>query len=713
MDVFELAAKISLDSSEYESGLQGASESTHSFGEGIGGKLGAAAKVGAAAVAAVGTAIVAAGGAMVAATKQVAEYGDAIDKNSQKMGVSAQFYQEWSQVLQHSGTSMESMKNTMKTLANAAADGSSSTAAAFQKLGLSMQEVSSMSQEDLFATTISRLQEMESSTERTAIATDLLGRGAMELGALLNTSAEDTERMIQRAHELGGVMSDEAVKASARFQDSLQDMQFAIQGVKNGMAEDLLPAVSTVMDGIANVISGFDVSGGLQQIKQGVSEVVEVVTSKLPQAIETIGQIGAVLGGAILDNLPAIGEAAISVIQTLGDGIATALPAVLDQIPEMIVGIADFIGENLPALMETGVQIVLALIEGLAQAIPELISYAPQIIMSLAEGIIGAAGTLISAAPAIIESLVSGIVSAAGALVTAGLTMINNVGAGIASGVGNVVSACAGVIAAAVSTVAGAVGQFVSGGVAWIGGVASGVLSAIGGVLGAVQNVINSAIGTVLGAIGQFTSGGVAWITGIASGISGAVGQAITAITGIGQSALSAIQGMVGQFATVGSSIVQGIANGIKNGVSSVISAAVSVATSALNAAKSALGINSPSKVFRDVVGLSVGEGIAVGIDRSYSYVDDAIGRMARKSVDSASSIGSRINSAIGSVEFAASGLGLSSAGLINTVAGTAESSGGVFNINLVTADGNQMAQWIFDPLKDHAAAKGTPILSV
>lgn len=69
-----------------------------------------------------------------------------------------------------------------------------------------------MSTEDVWTTVISRLQDMEEGNERTAIASALLGKGAMELGAVFNTSSADTQKMIDKAHELGIIMSDEAVK---------------------------------------------------------------------------------------------------------------------------------------------------------------------------------------------------------------------------------------------------------------------------------------------------------------------------------------------------------------------------------------------------------------------------------------------------------------------------------------------------------------------
>ena len=197
-----------------------------------------------------------------------AQLGDAIDKNSQKMGISAKAYQEWDAVLQHSGSSIESVKSSFKTLANAAQDGND----AFEKIGLSMEEVQSMSTEDLFGAVINGLQGMEEGTERAALANDLLGRGAMEMGALLNTSAEETQAMRDRVNELGGVLSDEAVKGAAAYQDSLQDMQTAMSSIANGLLAEFLPGFTQVMDGITSIFSG-DSDSGVGMILEGLSGI--------------------------------------------------------------------------------------------------------------------------------------------------------------------------------------------------------------------------------------------------------------------------------------------------------------------------------------------------------------------------------------------------------------------------------------------------------
>ena len=75
----------------------------------------------------------------------------------------------------------------------------------------------------------------------------------------------------------------------------------------------------------------------------------------------------------------------------------------------------------------------------------------------------------------------------------------------------------------------------------------------------------------------------------------------------------------------IGYGISSGIAYGVSGGSSLISSAATRAAQNALTSAKKSLGINSPSKVFRDVVGLAIPKGIASGIDRGTPLVENAV----------------------------------------------------------------------------------------
>lgn len=357
---FELMAKIGLDDSEYKGKLSGAKKLFQGFGSAI--KTGA--KVAAGAFVAVGTAAAAVGTTIVKQTTATARYGDNIDKMSQKMNMSTDAYQEWDAVLQHCGTSIESMQNSMKTLATAAETGNK----AFEQLGISQEQIAGMSEEQLFETTIAALQGVESETERTYLASKLLGRGATELGPLLNMTAEETEEMRQRVHELGGVMSNDAVKAAAAYADSLQDMQTAFAGLKNNLFAQFMPGITEVMDGLTEIFAG-NTDEGVGMISKGIEGLADKINKAMPKLIEVGGKILRALGKAILDNLPEIFKMGTTILVQLVTGIVEALPELIAAIPEIFAAMGQAFEENWPALKAAGVQLLLALWEGIKSAL--------------------------------------------------------------------------------------------------------------------------------------------------------------------------------------------------------------------------------------------------------------------------------------------------------------------------------------------------------
>lgn len=426
MNAFDLAAKITLDDKEYNSKLDGAFGKLQSVGSKIGSGLATAAKVGAAAVAAVGTAAIAAGTSLVKGTGDVAAYGDNIDKMSQKMGISAQAYQEWDAIMQHSGTSIDALMPSMKTLATQAEKGSD----AFQKLGISEEEVASLSQEDLFAKVITGLQGMEEGTERTYITSQLLGRGATELGALLNTSAEETQKMRDRVHELGGVMSDDAVKASAQFQDTLQDMSTGFDSLKRNMLSEFLPAITGVMDGLTNLFTG-NYDEGIEQISEGVGRAIDKLSEMLPKILEVGKNILLALGDAIIQNLPVIMPALADLVTGIGQSIIDNLPMLVDTGLQVILQLANSISQALPTLIPTIVDVVLQIVNTLVDNVDLMVDASIALITGLAVGLINAVPVLLEKAPEIIQKLVDAIVKAVPKLVVAAGEIIGKLAEGI------------------------------------------------------------------------------------------------------------------------------------------------------------------------------------------------------------------------------------------------------------------------------------------
>lgn len=404
---------------------------------------------------------------------ETAAYGDSIDKMSQKMGLSAKAYQEWDAVMQHSGTSMETMKASMKTLANAAENGNK----AFEKLGITQKDLEKMSQEELFEATIKGLQELDDVTERTYLSGQLLGKGATELGALLNTSAEDTQAMRDRLHELGGVMSDEAVKASAAFQDNMQDLQTALAGAKRGIMSEFLPSINTLIDGFTRLIAGEEgaeqlITEGLgkfsKSFEQGLTKVIEgaakflesnggiilgsmtklagnlaqTFAKALPSIVnavkQVIPQIAAALGSiadtlidvfpdltdafvqlvgeiaaVIPQLLPKIGEALMTALPALISGFTDILPILLETLTGIIEQTAQMIPEIIPPLFEAVVNAIPTIVQTIADNLPVIIQALTDVVMSIAEVIPTIIPVLMPALTQAVCALIQGIAKAA------------------------------------------------------------------------------------------------------------------------------------------------------------------------------------------------------------------------------------------------------------------------------------------------------------
>lgn len=400
MNVFDLFASLSLNSDGYNDALDESESKTNEFGDALKGGLVTATGIAVTAITAVTTAVTAVSTALFKGVGQVAEYGDTIDKVSQQLGLSYSAYQEWDFILQHTGTDISTLRTAMRTLSNAVESGNE----AFEQLGITQEQLATMSLEELFSATITGLQNIDDETTRTAIASDLLGRSYQELNPLLNMTAEETSAMIDTLYELGGVMSDEAVKDSATFQDSLLDMKTSLNGLRNNMLSKFMPSMSKVMNGLSKIFSGADIEGGLEDIRTGVSEFSESLKEQVPVFLEIGGEILNALAQAITENMPLIIETGSLLINSILDGISPYLPELalgalqiisrigqelITALPELVPVISDLISffaenfansETMGDVVQAGLDLLQAVMDGVREYLPEISSVVVDII---------------------------------------------------------------------------------------------------------------------------------------------------------------------------------------------------------------------------------------------------------------------------------------------------------------------------------------------
>lgn len=569
--------------------------------------LGAAGAAMAAVTAAAGImigAIVETGEAFLDAATSAAEYGDNIDKMSQKMGISAEAYQEWEAVMQHSGTSMETLKASMKTMANAAQKGNE----AFQALGITEEEVATLSQEDLFGRVIEGLQGMEEGTERTYIAGQLLGRGATELGALLNTSAEDTQAMKDRLHELGGVMSDEDVKAAAAFQDSLQDMTTGFDALQRNLVSGFLPSMSQVMDGVSNLFAG-DTDKGLENISAGIEDFLGNIGEVAPKIMETGASLISTLAQSIMTNLPTLITIGGEQIVALMSGMSQNFPAIMEAVQNILSTLMTTLGEVYPQILPMGFELMRTIVQGVSEALPELIpmaaelfatlwsaisEFVPQvpelgitILTALADGLIAALPAIIETVPLIIGSYVQYMIGMLPLIIEAGTTLLT---------------------------------ALVSDG---------NLHTIIGALVDCIPAIIDAIIVAILDAIPLLVVAGFELLVALIANLPEITMELIAGVGDLIDALLMELANLIVKFEDIGEQIMMGLADGIVAAGDAVVSTATSVLDKLPQGAKDLFKINSPSKLFEGY-GEYIDMGLALGIEENADVPQSAMTSMAR-----------------------------------------------------------------------------------
>lgn len=408
-EIFRLFGSIFIDTTEADKSLSKTDSKAKKLQDTLGKAVTGAAKMATGVVASIS----AAGAAVFAFADNVASVGDTIDKQSQKLGLSAKGYQEWEAVLGHCGASIDSFKGGMKTLTSAITTGSKSQVAAFKAVGLSMEQVQSMSREDVLNAVITGLQGMDESAERTSIATTLLGKAAGELGPLLNTSAEDTAAMKQAVNELGGVMSDEGVAASAAFKDALQDLTTIGTGLKNALGTQVLPYVTEAMTALTD---GFR-QDGIAGMELAAADIVSGFTAKFAEKI------------------PDIAAQATSAAQNFATYLQDNMPLIVECGGQIITNLANGIFDAFPSIAEAGIQTVATLVAEIWSHADDILTTGADLLGKLIGGLISVLGDLIDAADEIASAIVTKIMSTDWAQV--GRDVVNGIARGIQNALPN------------------------------------------------------------------------------------------------------------------------------------------------------------------------------------------------------------------------------------------------------------------------------------
>lgn len=483
------------------------------------------------------------------------------------------------------------------------------------------------------------LQDVESATngmgdaeKAAALSSTFTADSIKGLNLILNagvSNAADFENQLRNsggtAENMANVMNDNLAGAMKSLQSRAETFGNAIY---ESFSVQLKDAVNAAADALGSLTDAFEtggIEGAFNQLgilaQQGIQTIIAQAPAMTQAAAQMINNFASGLAEGVpnvlaqalplilqfteslRENAGTLIDAGLNLILQLAQGIANSLPLLIEYIPQIITNIAGIINDNAPKILATGVQILATLALGIIQALPVLIASLPNIILAIVN--VFSAFNWISLGQLIVNGVKAGVSLLGTALKSAGTAAANAFRSINWASVGQ---AAINFIRSAISGAAG----LVSGGLRSVGTQAMNAFRSINwaSVGRAAINFIKSAI------------------TGAASLVASALRAAATA----GMNAFKSVN-----WGSVGKHIISGIVNGIKGAASALFNALAGLAKNALNAAKNALGIKSPSRRFRDMVGKFIPLGIAAGVDKYSNTAANAVSNMSSKLTDAAS----------------------------------------------------------------------------
>ena len=332
-----------------------------------------------------------------------------------------------------------------------------------------------------------------------------------------------------------------------------------------------------------NLITGLaDGSADLNQLGNnlinGIGNVAEQFLPKIAHVIESMATM-------IQTKLPQL-------IQRLMPVLQANLPKIVSAIMKLV-----------PQLINAGIQLITALIQGIAATLPTLIGEFPKMVTQIVQVLIQNLPLIIQAGIQILIALIQGIVEALPQLVE----MIPQITQTI------------------IDVLINNLPLLVDAGIQILVAVITGIIQALPQLVAMVPQIIFRIVETLANNLPAIFQAGIDLMKSLIKGLGSMLAQIGAKCLEIGAEIQKKFNELPGKLIEVGTNLVKGLWQGISNATGWIIDKIKGFGDSVLSGIKSFFGIESPSKVMRDQVGVNLAKGIGVGFEEEIPGVTKQI----------------------------------------------------------------------------------------
>lgn len=153
----------------------------------------------------------------------------------------------------------------------------------FSKLGYTLEQIQGKNTVEVFKMIQERLRDMKDGAEKTRVEMELFGRTGYQMHAMLNMSAEQMDKVAERAKAMGLIIDDETAAKSAKLNRELKDLENTGKRLAVSIGHELVPVFNDYAKGVIDVAKEF-----------------ESMTAEQKEAIGGIVKFGAEAGAVIV-----------------------------------------------------------------------------------------------------------------------------------------------------------------------------------------------------------------------------------------------------------------------------------------------------------------------------------------------------------------------------------------------------------------------------
>ena len=372
----------------------------------------------------------------------------------------------------------------------------------------------------------------------------------------------------------------EARKAQSQLMESLGGLGEAVNNISNKMLVGFGPAITSIIDAFTNLING--VEGADEQLATAISNLINKGIEQLPQFINFGADILIALASGIVENIPALAEAGLQIIIGLQEKIIENLPNFISTASEILQGLANSITKNLPIILKNGNEITMQLVNGIIENLPLIIDTGIEIILMLVDSLVDSLPKLI---PAAVE-----------AIITIAESLINNID------------------------------KIIDAAIELILALSDGLIKALPKLAEKIPEIISKLVFELTKPETQLKllDAGTQLILALIEGI-------FKMNVNLAQSAWDSVKTFAKELlntddmVNAGKDLIRGLIDGIKSMTGEVYATMKNFTAGVVKDVKSFFGIHSPSRVFRDEVGVWLPLGMADGILSKAKEVIEAL----------------------------------------------------------------------------------------